>query len=126
MLRWSAPNSDLPIIYYNIYRTSKTLGNLIGAKQGGFTTVFEQVGGTFTYIITAVNSAKIEAVGGEGKAVIVDEPPDFVLNAERNTAILSGTVTATYSQSNDTNTGAGIVVTVTKINHGLSLSLIHI
>ena len=120
LLRWSAPSSDLPIIYYNIYRTSKTLGNLIGAKQGGFTTVFEQVGGTFTYIITAVNSAKIEAVGGEGKPVIVDEPPDFVLNAERNTAILSGTVTATYSQSNDTNTGAGIVVTVTKINHGLS------
>ena len=24
LLRWQAPNSDLPIIYYNIYRTSKT------------------------------------------------------------------------------------------------------
>jgi len=120
LLRWQAPNSDLPIIYYNIYRTTKTAANLIGAKQGGFTTVFEQVGGTFTYIVTAVNSAKVEAVGGDGISVIVDEPPDFVLNAERNSALISGTIAATYSQSNDTNTGAGLVVTVTKVNHGLS------
>ena len=120
LLRWQEPNSDLPIIYYNIYRTSKTAGNLIGAKQGGFTTVFEQVGGTFTYIVTAVNSAKIEALAGGSITAIVDEPPDFVLNAERNTALITGTVTATYSQSNDTNTGAGLIVTVTKVDHGLS------
>ena len=120
LLRWQEPNSDLPIIYYNIYRTSKTAGNLIGAKQGGFTTVFEQVGGTFTYIVTAVNSAKIEALDGGSITAIVDEPPDFVLNAERNSALISGTVTATYSQSNDTNTGAGLIVTVTKVDHGLS------
>ena len=120
LLRWTAPNSDLPIIYYNIYRTSKTAGNLIGAKQGGFTTVFEQVGGTFTYIVTAVNSAKIEAAAGGSITAIVDEPPDFVLNAERNSALISGTITGTYSQSNDTNTGAGLIVTVTKVDHGLS------
>ena len=120
LLRWQEPNSDLPIIYYNIYRTSKTAGNLIGAKQGGFTTVFEQVGGTFTYIVTAVNSAKIEALDGGSTTAIVDEPPDFVLNAERNTALITGTVTATYSQSNDTNTGAGLIVTVSKVDHGLS------
>ncbi len=120
LLRWQAPNSDLPIIYYNIYRTSKTNANLIGAKQGGFTTVFEQVGGTFTYIVTAVNSAKIEALAGGTISAIVDEPPDFVLNAERSSALISGTVTATYSQSNDTNTGAGLIVTVTNIGHGLS------
>ena len=120
LLRWQEPNSDLPIIYYNIYRTSKSAGNLIGSKQGGFTTVFEQVGGTFTYIVTAVNSAKIEAVGGNGITALVNEPPDFVLTADRSSALISGTITATYSQSNDTNTGAGLIVTVTKINHGLS------
>tara|TARA_B100000424_G_scaffold218194_2_gene176481 strand:+ start:3059 stop:8371 length:5313 start_codon:yes stop_codon:yes gene_type:complete len=120
LLRWPEPASDLPIIYYNIYRTSFTAGNLIGAKQGGFTTVFEQIGGEYTYLITAVNSAKVEATQARDVEVDVDEPPDFVLNAERSSALLNGSVNATYTQANDTNTDQGLIVTVTKINHGLS------
>ena len=120
LLRWPEPNSDLPIIYYNIYRTSFTAGNLIGAKQGGFTTVFEQIGGDYTYLITAVNSAKVEATLAQDVEVDVDEPPDFVLNAERSSALLNGSVNATYTQGNDTNTDEGLIVTVTKVNHGLS------
>ena len=126
LLSWSAPNSDLPIIYYNIYRTAKNPANLVGSKQGGFTTVFEQVGGEYTYLVTAVNSANIEATEAADIEVDVDEPPDFVLNADRSSALINeadlnanNVVEANYIQANDTNTDVGLIVTVTKLAHGL-------
>ena len=82
LLRWteSAVGVDqLPIKHYNVYRNN--LSTLVGQKLGTFTTVFEQVGGQFEYILKPVNTA-----GNEGtQASVVSEvnqPPDFVLTQD--------------------------------------------
>ena len=123
LLRWEEPSLTgcLPVSFYNLYRTNTQPSNLIGSKQGKFTTVFEQAGGTYDYFLAAVDSSGREGIAASRQA-IVNEPPDYVLNADLKSALIDGTITATYSQSNDTNTGAGLIVTVTKLEHGLSVN----
>ncbi len=123
LLRWEEPSLTgcLPVSFYNLYRTNTQPSNLIGSKQGKFTTVFEQAGGTYEYFLSAVDSSGREGLFAS-KEADVNEPPDYVLNADLKSALIDGTITATYSQSNDTNTGAGLIVTVTKLEHGLSVN----
>jgi len=82
LLRWTESSvgvDQLPIKHYNVYRNN--LSTLVGQKLGTFTTVFEQVGGQFEYILKPVNTA-----GNEGtQASVVSEvnqPPDFVLTQD--------------------------------------------
>jgi len=82
LLRWTESVvgvDQLPIKHYNVYRNN--LSTLVGQKLGTFTTVFEQVGGSFEYILRPVNTA-----GNEGtQASVVSEvnqPPDFVLTQD--------------------------------------------
>ena len=82
LLRWteSAVGVDqLPIKHYNVYRNN--LSTLVGQKLGTFTTVFEQVGGQFEYILKPVNTAGNE---GTQNSVVseVNQPPDFVLTQD--------------------------------------------
>ena len=82
LLRWteSAVGVDqLPIKHYNVYRNN--LSTLVGQKLGTFTTVFEQVGGSFEYILKPVNTAGNE---GTQNSVVseVNQPPDFVLTQD--------------------------------------------
>ena len=82
LLRWteSAVGVDqLPIKHYNVYRNN--LSTLVGQKLGTFTTVFEQVGGSFEYILKPVNTAGTE---GTQNSVVseVNQPPDFVLTQD--------------------------------------------
>tara|TARA_R100000664_G_C2759846_1_gene150107 strand:+ start:3119 stop:8521 length:5403 start_codon:yes stop_codon:yes gene_type:complete len=130
LLRWKEPSLTgcLPITAYNIYKTNTQAGSLIGSKQGKFTTIFEQVAGTYTYYLAAVDSAGRQGVAGSVTS-IVNEPPDYVLNADLKTALIDDAsrgandyVSATYSQSNSDNSGAGLIVTVTKQSHGLSVN----
>ena len=123
LLRWEEPSLTgcLPVSFYNLYRTNTQESSLIGSKQGKFTTVFEQAGGTYEYFLAAVDSSGREGIAASKQAK-VNEPPDYVLNADLKSALIDGTITATYSQSNDTNTGAGLIVTVTKLEHGLSIN----
>jgi len=93
LLRWqesSVEVNQLPIIHYNIYRNTTDAANLVGQKQGTFTTVFEQVGGNFTYILIPVNSAGVEG-SQEQTTANVNQPPDFVLTDEVDSTF-SGTI----------------------------------
>ena len=116
LLRWEEPSLTgcLPVSFYNLYRTNTQESNLIGSKQGKFTTVFEQVGNTYEYFLAAVDSSGREGLFASKQAK-VDEPPDYILNADLKSALIDGTITATYSQS-------GLIVTVTKLSHGLSVN----
>lgn len=81
MLYWDDPSTiELAIAEYEIrkgdvYGTS----SLIGTKKGNFTTVIEQIAGTFKYWVAAKDIA-----GNIGTPVsvttAVDEPADYVLN----------------------------------------------
>jgi len=93
LLRWqesAVGSNQLPIIHYNIYRNTTDAANLVGQKQGTFTTVFEQVGGNFTYILIPVNSANVEG-SQEQTTANVNQPPDFVLTDEVDSTF-SGTI----------------------------------
>ena len=93
LLRWQespVAANQLPIIHYNIYRNIANAANLVGQKQGTFTTVFENNANEIKYIIEPVNSANVK---GTTKFTIgiVDQPPDFVLNNEFNSTF-NGTI----------------------------------
>ena len=93
LLRWTESTvgvNQLPIIHYNIYRNTTDAANLVGQKQGTFTTVFEQVGGNFTYILIPVNSAGVEG-NQRSTTANVNQPPDFVLTSEFDSTF-SGTI----------------------------------
>ncbi len=95
LLNWSAAESILPILYYNIKRqTSPSLpldtvahfnsrGKDIGTKQGLFTTVFETIAGTYTYWIAAIDSANNT---GQPVSITssVNQPPDYILRKNVN------------------------------------------
>ena len=82
LLRWTESSvgvNQLPIKHYNVYRND--LNTLVGQKLGTFTTVFEQVGGQFEYILKPVNTAGNE--GTQNSVVAeVNQPPDFVLTQD--------------------------------------------
>ena len=82
LLRWTESSvgvDQLPIKHYNVYRNN--LSTLVGQKLGTFTTVFEQVGGQFEYILRPVNSAGNEGTQNSVTAE-VNQPPDFVLTQD--------------------------------------------
>lgn len=81
LFRWKNQPGSLPISHYNLYRGDTFAGaTLIGAKDGGFTTVFEapQTQVVYTYWLTAVDTAGNEGVASSASAT-VNQPPDYVL-----------------------------------------------
>ena len=94
LLRWTESSvgvGQLPIAFYNIYKIADGLTTLVGQKLGTFTTVFEQVGGTFEYKIFPINTAGHQGLS-KSVIAIVDEPPDFILKQD-HVSDLSGTKT---------------------------------
>jgi hypothetical protein len=77
LLTWTEPLSTFQIKHYKIEKGA----TLIGYREGTFTVIFEQVAGTYTYVITAYDIA-----GNVGPAnsisAIVNQPPDYVLRSE--------------------------------------------
>lgn len=82
LLRWTNPLSSLPILHYQVRRGDVfSTADIIGTKDGLFTVVFENVGGTFRYWVAAVDQAG--NVGVETSvSVLVAEPPDYILNVD--------------------------------------------
>lgn len=80
LIRWEYIYGSLPIDYVKVYK-GETLGTLtlIGDKKGTFTTVFENSAGTYSYWLSAVDSAGNEGVKTKVVAT-VSAPPDYVLN----------------------------------------------
>ena len=86
LLFWAAPTSSFRVIHYKLTRN----GSDVGTKDGTFTSYFEQVAGTYSYGISAVDRAG--NVGPETvRDVAVNQPPDYVLEDEINSTF-TGTI----------------------------------
>lgn len=94
MLYWDAPTTtELPVVEYEVRRGDVWApGNVIGRKKGTFTTINENIAGTYKYMVAAVDSAG--NVGAEASVTTyVDEPPDYVLNVNWEHDFVDGTGT---------------------------------
>lgn len=89
----AATNTSLPVTSYELRRGATwATATLIGKKSGGFTTVFEQTGGTYTYWIAAVD-ADNRYSSPVSLQTIVSNPPDFVSNGSLS-SIFNGTLSS--------------------------------
>ena len=94
LLRWAAApvsSTQLKIDHYIIKKfvgeqnsASWTHANAeeIGIADARFSVVFENVGGTYTYLIKAVDVAGNESANAFKTEQIVAQPPDFILNVD--------------------------------------------
>lgn len=80
LLKWTETNSaTLPIVYYNVYKGDVEASlTLVGTQTGTFAALFETTSGTYTYWVSAVDSAGNEGLK-RSTTEVVDEPPDFIL-----------------------------------------------
>lgn len=106
LLYWTDAKASLPISEYEIKRGAE----VVGTKQGLFTSLFETVAGTYTYSVTGIDSA-----GNYGTpktlAVTVSQPPDYVLRGDYDsTFAVAGNVTAVSFSNAKLDTGVGGVV----------------
>lgn len=81
-LRWDAPlTSSFPIREYRIYKRVGSVDELLGSVNANIKTLMEFTAGTYTYLITAVDT-----YGNEGEpgsiTIYVDPPPMFELIAD--------------------------------------------
>jgi hypothetical protein len=101
LLYWTDPAvGTLPITTYEIWRGA-TFGTSIkvGEKSGLFTSLFEQISGTYTYWLRAKDTAG--NVGTETPITTkVNQPPDYILYSDLNVDLSTATlVNATYDGS---------------------------
>lgn len=108
LLYWeenSVSTSQLPVLGYYLRRryieyTGASLLEVIGDKSGGFTTILETKGNTYTYELAARDTAS--TLGGyASRTVLVSQPPDYLLLADKNSSF---TVDTTALSSNSTGT----------------------
>lgn len=98
LLFWTEATATLPVKTYRIKRGDTWAGGtLIGNKSGGFTTVFETVGGTFKYWIAGIDTAGNEGTPASFSAT-VSQPPDYVFLADYDSAF-SGTFSNSFLDS---------------------------
>jgi hypothetical protein len=97
LLYWTTPNSILLIDHYNIYKD----GVLQGHMNGTFETIFETVGGTYSYSVEAVDF--VGNVGDLSSAAIVKvaDPLDYVQHD-----VLVSTLTGTKTNCKIENFGS--------------------
>jgi hypothetical protein len=112
LLYWTLPpKTSMPITAVNVRRGATfATSELIGAKSGGFTSLFELAAGTYTYWLTAVDSDNRES-SAVPVTVTVSQPPDYVFNnlltsdfATNATKVSCTTITG--------NTGNGLLMLV--------------
>jgi len=102
LLYWGAPTTgNLPIERYDVRKGATwAAGTVVGSNGNStFTTVFEQVAGTYTYWLAAVDTA-----GNVGTAAsivaTVNQPPDYVLRNNFDSAF-GGTKTNMFLENGD-------------------------
>jgi predicted phage tail protein len=97
LLRWGDVTAALPIVYYELRRGMTWAGaDIIGTKQGRFTTVFETQSGTYNYWLAAVDSAGNYGTPGSVMAT-VNQPPDYQLQLDQNSTF-GGTKTNLFTE----------------------------
>lgn len=90
LLRWTPPTSTFRILNYEVKKGTTT----IGLVDSTFFTFFENVAGTFTYQITAIDVAGNRSPTAS-VVVTVLSPPDYALQDTRVSA-LNGTTVNVY------------------------------
>lgn len=103
LVDWEPPTAGtFPISHYNVYEGATFAGaTLLGKVGGTFYTYIEQIGGTNTYWVTAVDIAGNEGAQ-TGKTVLVASPPDYILVDQRTLNPSGATLTNTLDQCNGT------------------------
>lgn len=92
LFRWNDVTATLPIDYYELRKgATYASAEVIGSKQGLFTSVFETASGTYTYWVTGVDAAGNYGTPGSISAQ-VSQPPDYVLKYNQNSTF-AGTKT---------------------------------
>ena len=84
LLYWNDCTQTLPIESYELRKGATwETAQVIGTKQGKFTTVFETASGTFTYWLAGIDVAG--NYGSPGSVTTsVSQPPDYVLKLDQN------------------------------------------
>jgi hypothetical protein len=100
LLYWSAPTTgSLPVERYDVRKgTTWAAGTVVGSNGNStFTTVFEQVAGTYTYWLAPVDTAG--NIGAPASIVAtVNQPPDYVLRNNFDSAF-AGTKTNMFVEN---------------------------
>ena len=117
LFRWTDATRTLPIVYYELRRGSLlSTAELIGTKQGLFTTVFETASGTYTYWLAGVDSA-----GNKGPATpvtaVVSQPPDYQLRMDFNSTFSGVNVTSSNVYISNATLTASVNTTETWTTH---------
>ena len=101
LIKWGLVAGSLPTDTYEIRRGDVfSSATVIGTKSGAFTSVFENLAGTYTYWVVAIDTAG--NYGTEGSvAAKVNQPPDFILANQTNSSF-AGTKVAALVQTNGT------------------------
>jgi len=96
LLYWAASTGTLPVSTYEFRRGSTwETAEHIGEKAGGFTTIFETAGGTYTYLVAGIDSAGNVGLPGS-VTVTVSQPPDYVLKADSDIISTENTPAGTF------------------------------
>ena len=98
LLKWNDCTQTLPITYYELRRGSTwATAEVVGTKQGQFTSVFETASGTYTYLLGGYDSAgNLGPIGSVSAQV--NQPPDYILNYNANSTF-NGTKTNAVSHN---------------------------
>lgn len=100
LLKWDSIAGSLPIENFMLYRgTDINNLELIGEKKGTFTTIFENSAGSYTYWMSAIDSAGNEGVKLSA-TTLVNQPPDYVLNVDWYSEFTGDFVDATLYRGN--------------------------
>jgi hypothetical protein len=118
LVDWEPPAAGtFPISHYNVYEGSTfATATLLGKVGGTFYTYIEQVGGTNTYWVTAVDIAGNEGAQ-TGKTVLVASPPDYILIDQRTLSPNDATLSNALDQCNGTCLLAPVNATETWAEH---------
>ena len=97
LLYWNDCTQTLPIASYELRRGATwATAQVIGTKQGEFTTVFETASGTYTYFLAGIDVAG--NYGNPGSITTsVSQPPDYVLMLDYNSTFSGAKVNAVLS-----------------------------
>ena len=127
LLKWSDSVQTLPIKHYVVKKgASWAAGELIGTVGGRFSAIFETSAGTYTYWIAGVDVAGNEGTPSSA-AVLVNQPPDYILYDNMISQMDSTTVSNVlrvnpnqYALNLDGSTQYGSVASIPDLDSGLT------